>query len=111
MAHTQERPDLDHSPEVKNPWLWNVVLLDDDEHSYEYVIAMAQKVFSHTAARAFETARTVDVHGRAILTTTHRELAELKREQVIGFGPDLFVAHSTGPMRVVLEPAEDQDDG
>lgn len=110
MSTTQTAPRTATRPEVKKPWLWNVVLLDDDDHSYEYVISLAQELFAHPLEKAFLIAQTVDAQGRAILTTTHRELAELKREQVIGFGRDLLVATSSGPMGVVLEPAEHGDD-
>ncbi len=112
MSDTSLLPMPATEEKTEQPWLWNVVLLDDDEHSYEYVITLAQELFAHPLERAFQIAQTVDSEGRAVLKTTHRELAELKREQVIGFGRDLLVSSSTGPMRVVLEPAEcDSDDG
>jgi ATP-dependent Clp protease adaptor protein ClpS len=97
--------------QTRQPWLWNVVLLDDDEHTYDYVITLAQELFGRTLEEAYVIARTVDTEGRAILTTTHRELAELKREQAIAFGRDVLLASSTGPMRVVIEPAETDADG
>lgn len=110
MLSSAAQPVLSPDEKTQQPWLWNVVLLDDDEHSYEYVIMLAQELFSHPLERAYQIAKTVDSDGRAVLKTTHRELAELKREQVIAFGRDLLVASSTGPMRVVLEPAECDSD-
>jgi len=111
MSNAAVQPMLCPDEKTKQPWLWNVVLLDDDEHSYEYVITLAQELFAHPLERAYQIAKTVDADGRAVLKTTHRELAELKREQVIGFGRDLLISSSTGPMRVVLEPAEHEADG
>lgn len=84
---------------------WNVVLLDDDDHSYQYVIEMLGSVFGHNAARAFTMAREVDATGRVIVYTTHRELAELKREQIIGFGLDPRIASSRAGMGAIIEPA------
>jgi len=110
MSTAATQPVLSPDEKTQQPWLWNVILLDDDEHSYEYVIMIAQELFSHTLERAYQIAKTVDSEGRAVLKTTHRELAELKREQVIAFGRDLLVSSSTGPMRVVLEPAECEAD-
>ena len=110
MSSSTLQPVLSPDEKTKQPWLWNVVLLDDDEHSYEYVIMIAQELFAHPLERAYQIAKAVDTEGRAVLKTTHRELAELKREQVIGFGRDLLVSSSTGPMRVVLEPAECESD-
>lgn len=88
----------------KRPRMWNVVLLDDADHTYEYVIEMVQRVFAHTSQRAYETAKTVDKHGRAICGTYHRELAELKLEQVHTHGRDPRLSASAGAMSAVLEP-------
>lgn len=84
---------------------YNVVLLDDDDHSYAYVVEMLQKVFGHTPERGYQLATEVDGSGRAIVCTTHKELAELKREQVQGYGRDVRVASCRGSMSAVIEPA------
>lgn len=83
---------------------YNVVLIDDDEHSYEYVVRMLNNLFSYNKEKAFFLACEVDRSGRVILMTTTREHAELKQEQVHGFGADPLVMHSKGSMRAVLEP-------
>jgi ATP-dependent Clp protease adaptor protein ClpS len=87
-----------------------VVLLDDDDHSYDYVIEMAQALFAHPIPRAVDIAKTVDTQGRAILLTTHREHAELKVEQVHGFGADPRIASCKGAMSAIMEPAPGGDD-
>ncbi|MBL8746903.1 MAG: ATP-dependent Clp protease adaptor ClpS [Phycisphaerae bacterium] len=108
---TQTLPRPGNQTNVKQPRLWNVVLLDDEEHSYEYVIEMAQALFGHPRERAYQVAKTVDAEGRAILMTTHRELGELKVEQVHSFGQDRLIATCKGSMSALLEPAElDADD-
>src|SRR5215217_3123843 len=43
---------------------YNVVLLDDNDHSYEYVIFMLKKVFGHPVKKGYEMAREVDATGR-----------------------------------------------
>lgn len=91
---------------VKQPWLWNVVLLDDQDHTYDYVIRLAQELFGHTKEKALRVAEAVDSDGRAVLMTTHKELAELKREQVHAFGRDPLMATSKGSMGAIIEPAE-----
>ncbi|MDQ7013237.1 MAG: ATP-dependent Clp protease adaptor ClpS [Planctomycetota bacterium] len=95
----------------EQPRAWNVVLLDDDDHSYEYVIAMMQEIFRHTLERAFLVARAVDSEGRAVCLTTHREHAELKCEQIHAFGRDPLIAGCKGSMSAILEPADFGDDG
>ncbi len=84
---------------------WNVVLIDDDEHSYDYVIEMLGNVFGMTKARAYMHACEVSAAGRTVLITSSREYAELKQEQVRAYGADPRVAKCSGPMLVEIEPA------
>lgn len=109
-AETRTRPAARPAPPTP-PTPWNVVLLDDDDHTYEYVIEMAQRVFRVSAQRALEIARTVDEQGRAVCITTHREHAELKREQILSFGADPRLSRSAGAMSAIIEPASGGDDG
>jgi len=85
--------------------LYHVVLLDDDDHTYEYVIRMLGAIFGFDADQGMAHAREVDQTGRTVLLTTTRERAELKQEQIHGFGPDPLLARSVGSMRAILEPA------
>jgi ATP-dependent Clp protease adaptor protein ClpS len=87
---------------------WHVVLLNDDDHSYEYVIEMLKSIFGHNDQEGFRLAEEVDGKGRAIVFTTHRELAELKRDQIHAFGKDERVATCVGSMSAIVEPAEDK---
>lgn len=96
--------------EPRQPWLWNVVLLDDDDHSYDYVINLSRKLFAHPVEKALKIASTVDSQGRAILLTTHKEHAELKRDQIHAFGRDRLISSCTGAMSAIIEPAEFQGD-
>ncbi len=85
---------------------YHVVLLDDDDHTYEYVIEMLMKVFGHSQATAFRMACEVDLAGRVIVDTTHKERAELKRDQIHAYGADPRIPHSRGAMSATIEPAE-----
>lgn len=86
--------------------LWHVVLLDDDDHTYEYVIEMLQALFYHDLETAYRMACEVDADGRVIVDTTTRERAELKRDQILGYGADPRLVRSKGSMSAVIEPAE-----
>lgn len=105
------RPRQDEDEGLLKPW--NVVLLDDDHHTYEYVMRMVMSLFGVSVTRAFAIAKTVDDNGRAVCLTTHKELAELKVDQIHCFGPDPMMSESAGSMSAVLEPAEagSGDDG
>jgi ATP-dependent Clp protease adaptor protein ClpS len=84
---------------------YNVVLLDDDDHSFEYVILMLKKVFGHPIEKGFEMAQEVDATGRVIVATTNLEQAELKRDQIHAFGPDPLIPRCKGSMSATVEPA------
>lgn len=86
------------------------MLLDDDDHTYEYVIRMVQELFAYSPERAFRAAQHVDEHGRVVLLTTHKEHAELKRDQIHAFGKDALLARSKGSMRARIEPAAEGGD-
>lgn len=94
-----------HTPTRPAP-LWNVILHDDDQHTYAYVMEMMQSVFGHPPEEGFRIAERVDRDGRAICTTTHLELAELKRDQVHAYGKDRAIASCKGSMTASLEPCE-----
>ena len=81
------------------------MLLDDDDHSYDYVIEMLQKIFIFTFERALHHAEEVDATGRTILITCELEAAEFARDQIHGFGPDPRLPRSKGPMSAIVEPA------
>lgn len=85
--------------------LYHVVLFDDDDHTYEYVIGMLRKLFGFSQEESYELAHEVDTTGRVILTTTTREHAELKRDQVHSFGRDYRLARCQGSMTCTIEPA------
>ena len=85
---------------------YNVGLLDDDDHTYEYVIEMLGKVFGYAKERAYQLAKEVDGSGRGIVLTTHKEKAELKRDQILAYGRDTRISACRGSMTAIIEPAE-----
>lgn len=95
------RPKPRHMP------LFNVVLLDDDDHTYDYVIEMLGVVFAYGVEKALQMAKEVDKTGRVIVLTTHRELAELKCEQILAHGADPRMSRSKGSMRAIVEAVEE----
>jgi ATP-dependent Clp protease adaptor protein ClpS len=85
---------------------YNVVLLDDDDHTFDYVITMLQQLFGYPREKGFQMANEVHNTGRCIVLTTTREHAELKRDQIHAFGPDpLSSQECKGSMSAIIEPA------
>jgi len=85
--------------------LYRVVLLDDDDHTYDYVIEMLQKIFVFTVEEALRHAEEVDKRGRTVLITCELPQAEFARDQVQGYGADWRLARSKGSMSAIVEPA------
>ncbi len=85
---------------------YHVVLLDDDDHTHEYVIEMLCALFGHPEEMGGQLAQEVDRTGRAIVLTTHKEKAEFKRDQIHAYGADTRVATCKGSMTAIVEPAE-----
>ena len=83
---------------------YHIVLWNDDDHTYDYVIAMLRRLFGHPEATAFKMAAEVDTQGRVIVLTTTKEHAELKQEQIHAFGADRLIARSKGSMWASIEP-------
>jgi ATP-dependent Clp protease adaptor protein ClpS len=82
---------------------YHVVLWNDEDHTYEYVVAMLKQLFGHPAERGFELAKEVDRKGRAVVLTTTKEHAELKRDQIHAFGADQRLSRSKGAMAASIE--------
>jgi ATP-dependent Clp protease adaptor protein ClpS len=85
--------------------LFHVVLLDDDEHTYDYVVEMLIKIFCLSTEAAFRNAVEVDTTGRTIVITCEREQAEFGRDQIHGYGADPRMQVSKGSMSAIIEPA------
>ena len=102
-APAEPKPSRRPDPQPLPPY--HVVLLDDDHHTYAYVIEMLGKLFAHPDEQAYQLAKTVDTQGRVIVCTTHKEKAELKRDQIHAYGRDVRMATSAGSMSARIEPA------
>lgn len=103
-----QQSDTATLPSVAKPRtapLWHVVLLDDDEHTYDYVIEMLCKIFRHDQELAYRMACEVDKTGRVIVLTAPLEVAELKRDQIHAYGADWRLERCKGSMSAELEPS------
>lgn len=85
----------------------NLILLDDDEHTYEYVIEMLGSIFGFALEKAFVIACEVDAAGRAIVYSGPLEVAELKQEQIHAYGADWRIPVCKGSMSAVIEAVSD----
>jgi ATP-dependent Clp protease adaptor protein ClpS len=98
-------PEVEDETIDKLQPLYHVILLNDEDHTYDYVVEMLQKIFAMSEATAFAHAVEVDTKGTTIVLTCELEKAELKRDQIHGYGPDWRLPRSLGSMAAIVEPA------
>ncbi len=85
---------------------YHVILLNDDDHTFDYVIRMLKELFAHPEPKGFMMALEVHEKGRVVVCTTSLERAELKRDQIHAYGPDPLLQRCQGSMSATIEPAE-----
>lgn len=100
----QRREQTDQKTKRQPPY--HVILWNDNDHSYEYVIRMLLELFGHPLEKGFRMAKEVDTQGRVVVLTTTREHAELKRDQIHAYGKDVLIAGCKGSMSATIEPME-----
>src|SRR5579864_3285557 len=97
-------PETGTSEEQRLTPLYNVVLLDDDDHTYEYVIEMLGKLFAYSPSDAWNHAVEVDSTGRTVVLTCELPQAEFGRDQIHAYGADWRMERSKGSMSATVEP-------
>ena len=99
----QEETDSRSKPKKQPPYA--VIVHNDEKHTWPYVIDVLQRVCGHSHARAVELTSQVHYQGKAHVWSGALEVAELKRDQIRGFGKDFYAAQAvTFPLGVTIEP-------
>jgi ATP-dependent Clp protease adaptor protein ClpS len=99
----QAKQPADARPKTQPPYA--VVVLNDEEHTFEYVIETLMKVFGYPQEKSCSLALQIDRDGRAIVWSGSREVAELKRDQIRSAGPDFYATKKVDfPLGVIVEP-------
>ena len=104
VPDVQPDPSLRKKKPNKRQPRYHVVLWNDNDHTYQYVVSMLQKLFGHPSPTGIKMATEVDQKGKVIVLTTTREHAELKRDQIHAFGADKLIQRSKGAMSASIEP-------
>jgi len=105
VAVPEARPALEDTEQDEHGRQYHVVLLDDDEHTYDYVIEMLQKLFFMPVELALRHAIEVDATGRTVVMTCEKAEADFGRDQIQSFGADPRMPKSKGSMSAVVIPA------
>jgi ATP-dependent Clp protease adaptor protein ClpS len=105
----RRRRERDETRPKRQP-LYNVILWNDDDHTHDYVIVMLMQLFGYPAEKGYQIAVEVDTQGRAIVLTTTKEHAELKRDQIHAYGKGSDVEDCKGSMWATIEAAPGNDE-
>jgi ATP-dependent Clp protease adaptor protein ClpS len=97
------RSEVEGAPNLEP--LFHLVLLDDDDHSYAYVIDLLGHVLGYGREKAYALACVVDSQGRAIVETASHTQVTRHQRQIHAFGADPRMEVSKGSMSAVIEPA------
>jgi ATP-dependent Clp protease adaptor protein ClpS len=84
---------------------YHLVLLDDDDHSYDYVVEMLGHIFGYSRDKGFAIACVVDSEGRAIVETADEDTVLHHQRQIHAFGADPRSLHCLGSMSAIIERA------
>ena len=98
-------PEVEDDTSEQLQPLYHVILLNDEDHTYDYVIEMLEKIFGFSESKALSHAVEVDTKGTTILLTCELEQAEHKRDLIHSYGPDWRLPRSLGSMAAIVEPA------
>ena len=62
--------EVKEKPKVRRQPPYNVILHDDDDHTFEYVIVMLNQLFGYPPEKGYQLAEEVHLNGRVIVLTT-----------------------------------------
>ena len=103
----KKRKAVKRKPKRKKQPMYRVILWNDDDHTFEYVIRMMEKIFHYDIPKGMEIAVRVHTHGKVDVAIVSQEVAELRRDQIRGFGPDELVKGCCTSMFATIEPTEE----
>ncbi|MCS6850017.1 MAG: ATP-dependent Clp protease adaptor ClpS [Gemmataceae bacterium] len=98
------RPKREQKRRILPPY--NVVLENDDYHSFSFVVEVLCKVLGCSLSRAYSLTLQAHLTGRAVVWTGPKEVAELKKEQIQSYHEVRSGdQRKLGPLGCFIEPA------
>ncbi len=91
-------------PELKNPSMYKVVLLNDDYTPMEFVVEILETFFYMSREKATQVMLTVHTQGKGVCGVFTRDIAETKAAQVNQYSRD-----NQHPLLAEIEPSEDSE--
>jgi len=102
---TTLEPEVGEDSSTRLESLYHVIILNDEDHTFEYVVEMLQVVVGLSSSHALACTLEADSTGSSIVCTCALEEAENKRDKIHAYGPDWRLPHSRGSVAALVEPA------
>jgi ATP-dependent Clp protease adaptor protein ClpS len=80
-----------------------VVLFDDEDHSYDYVVEMLTNCCEMSRDAAFHCALEVDMTGRTIVFYGDFDACKTVCDKILSYGPDHRLPHSMSSMNAEVQ--------
>ena len=94
------KPRIQTKTNIKPPSLFNVIYLNDDTTTMEFVVESLKNIFHHSEETAMEITHRIHEEGSSVVSTLPYEIAEQKGVEAT------MLARTNGfPLNVKLEPA------
>jgi len=94
------KPRIQTKTSIQPPSLFNVIYLNDDTTTMEFVVESLKNIFHHTEETAIEITHRIHQEGSSIVSTLPYEIAEQK-----GVEATMLARNNGFPLNVKLEPA------
>jgi len=105
LVVSPRRPAPQRETKTRKQPPYAVIVENDEFHTFDYVIEALCRVCGHGFEKAFLLTHQIHTEGRAVVWSGTLELAELKRDQIRGFGPDNYAPRPvTFPLGTYVEP-------
>jgi len=98
-------PEVGQESSSKLEGLYHVIILNDDDHTIEYVVEMLQVAIGLSASDALARTLEADSTGSSVVRTCALSDAEKKRDLIHAYGPDWRLPRSRASVTALVEPA------
>lgn len=82
---------------------YKVVLYNDEDHTYDYVVEVLTKTCQMGRAQAFRCTVEVDLSGRATVFMGGKKACKDVCDKILNYGPDHRLMRSLGSMQAAVE--------
>lgn len=102
-GNTQEQVSVETDTRTKVLRNWRVILYNDEDHTYDYVVEMIVTVCGLAREQAFRCAVEVDLTGRTTVFYGKEEDCRRISAKINTWGPDHRLLRSRGSMNSAIE--------